>query len=79
MLFIVQARFEVDWSRPEWIEDELVRSGARDARILPDDAVAVTVTARSRDEADGMVRDLLARLGASGVEIAGGPGLPFAR
>ena len=49
VLVVVQARFEVDWSCPEWIEDELVRCGARDAHLLDDDRVSVTVApARAR-------------------------------
>ena len=60
----MQARFEVDWSRPEWIEDELVRSGAREAHLLDDDLVSVTVCARSRVDAEDLVRDLLGRVNA---------------
>ena len=71
MLAVVHAQFEVDWSRPEWIEDELVRRGARDAHLLGDDvaAVSVTVSAPSHREAELLVRDLLARVGAASVEI----------
>jgi hypothetical protein len=71
VLTVVHAHFEVDWSRPEWIEDELVRRGARDAHMLPDDipTVAVTVSARSREEANAVVCRLLDRVGAYAVEI----------
>ena len=71
MLVVVLAQFEVDWSKPEWIEDELVRSGARDAHMLADDipTVAVTVCARSRDGAETIVRSLLEHVGASSIEI----------
>ena len=70
MLVVVDARFEVDWSRPSWIEDELIRSGARDARLLEDDLVAVTVAARTRPDACELVRDLLDGVGAHVLEIA---------
>jgi hypothetical protein len=53
---VVQAHFELDWSRQEWIEDELVRSGAREARLLEDGLVLVTVCANSRDAAEDFVR-----------------------
>jgi hypothetical protein len=71
VLAVVYAQFEVDWSRPEWIEDELVRSGAREAHMLADDVpiVAVTVCARSPDEANNIVRGLLTGVGAYSVEI----------
>lgn len=71
MLALVYAQFEVDWSRPEWIEDELVRRGARDAHLLPDDilTVALTVSARSREEANAVARQLLDRVGAYSIEI----------
>jgi hypothetical protein len=71
MLAVVHAQFEVDWSRPEWIEDELVRRGARDAHMLGDDVptVSVTVSAPSLRAAELLVRDLLARVGAASVEI----------
>jgi hypothetical protein len=69
MLVIVQARFEVDWSRPEWIEDELVRCGARDARLLEHDLISVMVGARSRDEAEDRVRELLERVNAKAVTV----------
>jgi hypothetical protein len=54
VLAVFHAQFEVDWLRPEWIEDELVRSGAREAHMLADDVpiVAVTVWARSAHEAN---------------------------
>lgn len=64
MLVVVQAKFEVDWSRTSWIEDELIRSGARDARLTDPNTVAVTVAARSRSEADDLVCALLTRVGA---------------
>jgi len=70
VLYTLQVRFEVDWSRPVWIEDELVRSGARDAHVLEDGKVAVTVAARSGDEAYDLVRELLARVGATEVGFA---------
>jgi hypothetical protein len=71
VLAVVHAQFEVDWSRPEWIEDELVRRGARDAHLLPDDilTVALTVSARSREEANAVARQLLDRVGAYSIEI----------
>ena len=81
MLFVLQARFEVD-TRPvalepglrmARIEDELVRSGARDAHLVDDAAVSVTVAASSRGTANELVRDLLERVGASTVEIVDRP------
>jgi hypothetical protein len=71
VLAVVYAQFEVDWARPERIEDELIRSGARDAHMLADDVpiVAVTVSARSLREANALVRDLLEHVGAGSVEI----------
>jgi hypothetical protein len=69
VLVVVQARFEVDWSRPEWIEDELVRCGARDARLLEDDLVSVTVSASSREDAENFVRELLERVSARAVGL----------
>jgi len=68
VLAVVQARFEVEWSRPEWAADELVRRGAREARLLADDCVSVTVCADSRETAEALVRDLLERVGARAVE-----------
>jgi hypothetical protein len=70
VLVVVQAHFEVDWLRPAWIEDELVRCGARGARLTDEDTVSVTVEARSRAEAAHLVCDLLARVGANAVRIA---------
>lgn len=69
MLVVVRGRFEVDWSRPEWIEDELIRRGAREAHLVGEDTVAVTVAASSRREANELVRDLLARVGATVLEL----------
>ena len=69
MLVVVQAHFEVDWSRPEWIEDELVRCGARDARLFDDDLVSVTVCASSQEAAQDLVRELLDRVSAKAVEV----------
>ena len=69
VLVVVQAHFEVDWSRPEWIEDELVRRGARDARLLDDDLVSVTVCASSREAAEDLVRELLERVSARAVAV----------
>ena len=69
VLVVVQARFEVDWSRLEWIEDELVRSGARDARLVEDDLVSVTVCANSREAAEELVRELLERVSARAVGV----------
>lgn len=69
MLVVVWARFALDWSRPEWIEDELVRAGARDARMTDTDSVAVTVAAESSARANEIVRALLDRVGASEVAI----------
>jgi hypothetical protein len=63
----VQARFALDWFRPQWIEDELVRCGARDARLIDEDIVAVTVAAGSSAEANELVRVLLARVGVNEV------------
>jgi hypothetical protein len=71
MLVVVEACFEVDWTRPAWIEDELVRRGARDAHIAENGAVSIVVEARSRAEASDLARDLLERVGATKVEIAG--------
>ena len=69
VLISVHVRFEVDWTRPDWIEDELIRGGARDAHMIQGDDVAVTVAARSRAEANQLVEALLARVGATAVEI----------
>jgi hypothetical protein len=69
VLVVVQARFQIDWSRPEWIEDELVRCGARDARLLDNGLVSVTVRAASREAAEDLVRGLLQRINARTVEI----------
>jgi hypothetical protein len=69
VLVVVQARFEVDWSRPDWIEDELVRRGARDARLLEDDLVSVTVCANTREAAEDLVSELLERLSARAVAV----------
>jgi hypothetical protein len=69
VLVVVQARFEVDWSRPEWIEDELVRCGAREAHLIDDDLVSVTVCAGSRLAAEEIVRDLLGRVSAKVVGL----------
>jgi hypothetical protein len=69
--------FEVDWSRPEWIEDELVCRGARNARLFDDDLVSVTVSAGSRETAEDLVRELLERVNARAVAIAE-PDLVFA-
>jgi hypothetical protein len=70
MLAVVRAPFEIDWAIPEWIEDELVRRGARDARLVEDGIVAVTVEASSPAHADELVRDLLHRIGARVLEHA---------
>lgn len=72
MLVVVQAQFEVDWARPEWIEDELIRCGAREAHLVDEYTVAVTVAARSRPMAEELVHDLLDRVGASVVGGGGG-------
>jgi hypothetical protein len=69
MLAVVRARFVLDCARPEWIEDELVRRGARDAHLLDEDVVSVTVEAASEVVANALVLDLLARLGATGLSI----------
>lgn len=69
VLVVVQARFVLDWFRAEWIEDELVRCGARDARMTDERTVAVTVAAKSSAEAGELVRLLLDRAGASEVAI----------
>ena len=71
MLVSVHVRFEVDWARPMWIEDELIRGGAREARLLDGDRVVVTVAARSRAEAVELVESLLARVGAEACKILG--------
>jgi hypothetical protein len=64
VLVVVQARFEVDWSRPEWIEDELVRCGAREAHLLDENRVSVTVCANSCEAAEEIVRELFERVSA---------------
>jgi hypothetical protein len=69
VLVVVQAHFELDWSRPEWIEDELVRCGARAAHLLPNDLVSVTVSAASHEAAEDLVRELLDRVRAKAVEV----------
>ena len=71
VLAVVRANFAVDWIRPGWVEDELVRRGARDAHLIDDETVSVVVVARSRREAEDHVRDLLTRVGATGVRIVG--------
>jgi hypothetical protein len=77
VLVVVQARFELDWSRPEWVEDELVRCGARDAHLLEDDLVSVTVCAGSRGAAEDLVRELLERVSVRAVAVVA-PDLVFA-
>jgi hypothetical protein len=69
VLVVVRARFEVDWLHPGWIEDELVRCGARDAHLLEDDLVSVTVCASTREAAEELVRELLERVGARAVAV----------
>jgi hypothetical protein len=69
VLVVVQARFEVDWSRQEWIEDELVRCGARDARLVEDGLVSVTVCANTTEAAEDFVRDMLERVSAKVVAV----------
>jgi hypothetical protein len=71
MLAVVHARFEVACTRIEWLEDELVRRGARDAHLIADEVVAVTVEAKSQCEAETIVSDLLARVGATAVAADG--------
>ena len=71
MLAVVRARFTVDWACPEWIEDELVRRGARDAHLVGDGAVSVMVEARSHADAKALVQDLLERIGATDVRCEG--------
>jgi hypothetical protein len=69
VLVVVVARFEVDWTRPAWIEDELVRRGARDAHLAKNGAVSIVVEARSQAGAGDLARELLARVGATEVEM----------
>jgi hypothetical protein len=69
VLAVIRAQFAVDWTRPGWIEDELVRRGARDAHLVGDDVVSVTVVASSRREAEELVEDLLIRVGATPLGI----------
>jgi tRNA A37 threonylcarbamoyladenosine dehydratase len=64
----MHVRFQVDWSRPEWIEDELIRCGARDATLIDEDLVSVTVSANSRAVGEELVRDLLDRVGAKATD-----------
>ena len=74
MLVVVQAAIDVDWARPEWIEDELIRAGARDAHLVDAGTVAVMVAAGSTREAAALVEDLLARVGAKTEPAAAVPG-----
>lgn len=69
MLVVVRARFEADWANPAWIEDELVRRGARDSHLVEEDVVAVTVEAKSRLDAETAVCELLSRVGVALVGI----------
>ena len=70
MLVVVETQFEVAWTVPEWIEDELIRVGAREAHFTDRDTVAVTVAAKSRAEANDLVSHLLVRAGAMPLETA---------
>jgi hypothetical protein len=69
VLAVVRVQFVVDWANPAWVEDELVRRGARDAHLVDDDVVAVTVEAKSRSDAEATVRELLSRVGVAVVSI----------
>jgi len=69
MLMAVRAWSAVDLARPAWIEDELVRRGARGAHLTDDGAVSILVEAKSRGEASDVARDLLARVGATMLEV----------
>ena len=69
MLSVVRAQFIVDWANPAWIEDELVRRGARDAHLVDYDVVAVTVEAKSRSDAEATVRELLSRIGVAVISM----------
>lgn len=72
VLAVVHVRFGVEWANPTWIEDELVRRGARDAHLVRDDVVAVMVEAKSQPDAQQLVYDLVRRAG--GVVSAIGTG-----
>lgn len=61
MLHVVRTRLVLDPTSPGRFEDELVRKGARGARTLRDGAIAVTVAARTRDDAVALVDDLILR------------------
>lgn len=82
MLVVVRASFEVGRAGQTWLEDELVRRGARGAHLTGDGAVSILVEARSRGEASDLARDLLARVGATvldvGCERAASPRRPVA-
>lgn len=72
MLLVVRALFEVDRPQPGWLEDELVRRGARGAHMTEDGAVSILLQAKSRGEASELARDLLARVGATVLEVGSG-------
>jgi hypothetical protein len=61
---VVETHLRLKSSPPEWIEDELVRRGARHARLLENGAVSVTVCASSPETAQNLVRQLLRRISA---------------
>lgn len=66
MLHVVRTRVEPGPPTPGLLEDELIRRGARGARMLRDGSMAVTVAASTPDDAAALVRDLLVRV-ADGV------------
>jgi hypothetical protein len=66
---VVQTHLDLESSPPEWIEDELVRRGARHARLLENGTVSVTVCANSPEQAQNLVRQLLSRVSDRAIEI----------
>lgn len=69
MLRVVRTRLELDPTSPDRLEDELIRSGARGARMLRDGTIAVTVAARAPEDAVALVRDLMTRVAESVCEV----------
>lgn len=70
MLHVVRTRLEFEPMSPDRLEDELVRRGARGARALRDGAIAVTVAARTHDDAVALVDDLIARAAENVRDVA---------
>jgi hypothetical protein len=69
VLHVLYARLTDDRRDGLAIEDELVRSGARGARLFDDGEIAVTVAAASSPQARDLVQALLRGVGAEAVEL----------